>query len=233
MDEKEPQSAAVPAEPTSTLPTAEPQSKDRGPGKGTWIFLTVAVAAIALIAILAAIFTPRAVGPVAEADYIGTWSAGMQSVTISADGEARGTDGCNGQGSRWTMGSNRINFDGFVGTMMACLTPEGKMLNGWLGQSSYAQLDVADSNQLIFYGQSGEQLGVMIRGAAPEPMPGRPMPTGDPMLPGPDDPTVPGPADDSDSLVDPMPGKPDPRPMFPKLPNANDSDTSDTDGKLR
>lgn len=220
MDEKETQSAAVPAEPTSTLPTAEPQSNHRGPSKGTRIFLTVAVAAIVLIAILAAIFTPRAVGPVAEADYIGTWSAGLQSVTISPNGEARGTDGCNGQGSRWSLGADRINFDGFMGTMMACLTPEGKMLNGWLGQSSYAQFGT-DPNQLIFFGQSGEKLGSMVRGAAPEPMPGRPMPTGDPMLPGPDDPTVPGPADDSDSLVDPMPGRPDPRPMFPKLPDSS------------
>ena len=75
----------------------------------------------------------------------------------------------------------------------------------------------------------------MVRGVAPEPMPGRPMPTGDPMLPGPEDPTVPGPADDGDALVDPRPGIefPEPRPMYPDLPDrSEDRDGDGSSNKL-
>lgn len=205
--------------------------KNRGPALAFLILAIVLVLGLVLT-IFALVYSANRS---ASSGYIGSWGSGMQSLTISADGEARGTDGCNGQSSRWAMKGDRIEFEGFMGTMMACLGPDDRMMNGWLGQSSYAQLDVADSNQLIFYGQSGEQLGVMIRGAVPEPMPGRPMPTGDPMLPGPEGPTAPGPADDGDALVDPRPGieVPKPRPMFPELPNAPDSDNSGTDGKLR
>lgn len=231
MDERENSSQPTPAAPTTALPTVEPEHpklvKNRGPALAFLILAIVVVVGLVL-AVFAMIYSANRS---TSSGYIGSWGSGMQSLTISADGEALGTDGCNGQSSRWTMRGDRIEFEGFIGTLIACLGPNDRLMNGWLGQSASAKLDPADPNRLIFFGQNGEELGSMVRGAVPEPMRGRPMPTGEPMLPGPDDPTVPGPADDGDALVYPRPGAefPEPRPMLPELPNSGTGPERDSD----
>lgn len=227
MDERENSTTPAPAAPTTALPTVENPHpklvKNRGPAIA---FLVVAIVlVIGLVATVAALVY-SAQKP--SAGFVGRWAAGIQSLEISPSGEARGTDGCNGQSSRWHAEGNRIVFEGFMGTMMACMGPGDRMLNGWLGQAASAELQPGNPNQLVFFDQTGGQLGYMVRNGAVEPLPQQPvMPTGEPFLPGPTDPQVPGPADDWDSLVDPsapMPGAPDPRPMQPKIPGDRSTD---------
>lgn len=206
MDERDPQSTPAQAEPMRALPTVDPTSpKKAKSGKSSGLLLGAIITVLALIlAVLALVLTTRGTG----GGFVGSWAAGSQSLEIRADGEARGTDGCNGQSSSWSQAGDRIVFSGFMGTLMACMGPGDRMLNGWLGQSASAELDPTDSNRLNFFDQADGFLGSMVRNGAVEPLPQEPiMPTGDPYFPGPIDPS------------DPLPGRPDPRPMYPDLPD--------------
>lgn len=117
-----------------------------------------------------------------------------------------------------------------MGTMMACMGPGDRLLNGWLSQAASAQLEVGNPNRLVFFDQNDSRLGYMVRNAAVEPFPQEPvMPTGDPFLPGPV--KTPNP-DDWNNLADPgtpMPDNPEPRPLNPELPN---SPRTESDGGI-
>ena len=202
MSEREPLNTGS-AEPPAPLSTAAPGPKRSPLSKGSAIVL-LAVGFIAIFTILAMIFTPRATGPVGavdEAGFIGNWSSELQSLEISANGEARGTDGCNGQGSSWSYSAGTVSFDGFVGTMMACLDEDGEMLNGWLGRAATASFESSSPDRLSFYDGEGKKLGELTRSA------GSDSPTSPPLAP--------GPLDDPGPVAGGGLETPDPRPMNP------------------
>ena len=134
--------------------------------------IVVAVGTVVLVAVMAerlSDFEPS------EDEYLGLWNAEDQFLEISEGGEARGSDGCNGQGSQWTLSDGKLSFDGFVGTKMACPDENGEYKNGWLGQSSSARFEDGNPEELFFYGQDGKLLGSMERGPeSPDPRPMNP-----------------------------------------------------------
>lgn len=132
-------------------------------GRGTKTILTVAVALIALIAVFALVAPKLFPAPAAtSAEYTGSWVDGEQSLEIRPDGSASGTDGCNGQGSSWSFEGDGIVFEGFIGTMMACLDADGKYEQGWLPRSVSAVLQ--EDNKLHFFDADANEIGVMVRG---------------------------------------------------------------------
>lgn len=203
MEDRENSNPPAPAAPTTALSTAGAEKpkliKNRGPAIA---FLVVALVVVfgLVLAVAAMVFGSQK----PAAGFVGNWASGAQSLEIRADGEAQGTDGCNGQGSRWHQAGDRIVFEGFMGTLMACMGPGDRMLNGWLGQSAFAELDASNSNRLNFFDQNDSMLGFMVRNGTVEPLPEQPVMTGEPDFPQP---------------VDPMPGFPEPRPMYPDLPD--------------
>ncbi len=225
MDERDNSPAPAPAAPTTALPTGENPHPKPIPAI---VFLLVAIVLVIGIVATAAALVYSSQKP--SAGFIGSWAAGIQSLEISPSGEARGTDGCNGQSSHWHAEGNRIVFEGFMGTMRACMGPGDRLLNGWLGQAASAELQPGIPNQLLFFDQTGGQLGHMVRSETVEPLPQRPvMPTGEPFLPGPL--KTPNP-DDWNNLADPgtpMPDNPGPRPLNPELPN---SPRTESDGGI-
>lgn len=208
MSEREPLNTGS-AESPAPLSTAAPGPKRSPLSKGSAIVLLV-VGVIAVFTIIAVIFTPRTSGPVGnaeEAGFIGTWSSELQSLTISQNGEARGTDGCNGQGSTWSYTDGELRFGGFIGTEMACLDDEGNLLNGWLGKATTASFEGSDPDRLTFYDRDGKSLGALSRTAEDGPLPGEVDPTSPPLAP--------GPLDDPGPVAGGGLETPDPRPMNP------------------
>lgn len=98
-----------------------------------------------------------------EKDFVGSWSSGEQSLTISAKGQAGGTDGCNGQLSKWSYTDAQIRFTGFLGTQMACPGADGKLIQGWLSKSASASFEDGKTNRLFFYDSKGKSLGSMTQ----------------------------------------------------------------------
>ncbi len=167
-----PERAANPAPPTEAISVGSVDTPKPPIGKGTKISLTIAVVLVALIAIFAFMvpkFLPAPQQP--AADYVGSWVAGKQSLEILANGEARGSDGCNGQGAKWSYEGEGIAFDGFFGTKMACVDADGKYEQGWLPSSAAAVLD--SKGELHFFDRNGDELGSMVQGRPAErPAPG-------------------------------------------------------------
>jgi heat shock protein HslJ len=134
--------------------------------------IVISVSTVVLVSLMA----ERLADPeITEQDFLGLWNAEDQFLELSESGEARGNDGCNGQGSQWTFDEGRIQFEGFFGTKMACPDESGEYKNGWLGQSASASFENGDSSELFFYDRDGELLGSMERGPeSPDPRPMNP-----------------------------------------------------------
>lgn len=167
-----PERAATPAPPTEAISLGQVDSPKPPIGRGTKISLTIAVVLVALLAIGAFLVPKFLPAPqAAQSDYVGTWVADKQSLEILADGQARGSDGCNGQGSEWSYEGEGIAFQGFIGTLMACVDADGNYEQGWLPSSAVAVLD--GEGELHFFDRDGKELGSMVQGQPAErPAPG-------------------------------------------------------------
>ena len=126
----------------------------------------VAVVAFSIIGIQALPHGDDEPEPVTSADFLGDWGAGEQSLAVSDDGSASGNDGCNGIGSTWSFDkeSESAVFDGFFGTLMACVDDEGNPVgDGWLRSVGGARFEGPERDRLTFYDALGNRLGVMDR----------------------------------------------------------------------
>lgn len=118
------------------------------------------VAGVVGLVLLAAALAGCAAGE-EPADAVGTWgedAEGEPRLVIAEDGTASGTDGCNSLNGTWSEGEDRdVTFGEFAVTQMAC---EG--VDDWLSSATTAEVE-GDGDELVFYDESGEQIGTLAR----------------------------------------------------------------------
>jgi heat shock protein HslJ len=112
---------------------------------------------------------PPAPVPADSTRLLGRWvpvsGAGAGSprppfVDFGADGRWTGSDGCNGQGGRWTLGRDgAFHATADPSTMMAC---DGEPVGRWLTSATRAGFA---SDELVLRGASGVEQGRLRRAA--------------------------------------------------------------------
>ena len=102
---------------------------------------------------------PAGVRPAAAEDLLRRWRpVGVQNVEahllFAADGDYTGSDGCNGQGGRWTLGTaGRLLGTSGPQTAIGC---EGAPVGGWVDQAGRAGIVDGD---LVLHARDGALLG--------------------------------------------------------------------------
>ncbi|MCM3662145.1 META domain-containing protein [Georgenia satyanarayanai] len=79
-------------------------------------------------------------------------------VVFEDDGTWGGSDGCNGQGGRWTVSEGRLLALSGPMTLIGC---PGAPVGAWVGGASHA---VVDGAELVLLGPDGAELGRLVRG---------------------------------------------------------------------
>lgn len=94
----------------------------------------------------------------ASADVVGIWgdeAQGKPHLEFTADGAVRGSDGCNGIATTYTVEGDRIELAPFASTLKACMG-----VDDWLRGIRAAELD---GDILVVLDASGERLGDLPR----------------------------------------------------------------------
>ncbi|WP_435747725.1 META domain-containing protein [Microbacterium sp. PMB16] len=102
--------------------------------------------------------TPTGTSGAGAADIVGLWgedATGKPSLEFTADGEVRGSDGCNGIVTTYTVEGDRIALAPFASTLKACMG-----VDDWLRGARAAELD---GDVLVALDATGERLGELAR----------------------------------------------------------------------
>lgn len=101
---------------------------------------------------------PPASGETVAADIVGSWgedAAGKPHLEFTADGAVRGSDGCNGIVSTYTVDGSRIEVAPFASTLKGCFG-----VDDWLRGVRAAELA---GDTLVVRDAAGTRLGDLAR----------------------------------------------------------------------
>ncbi len=96
-----------------------------------------------------------------QEELLGTWTSdetGSPHLEFHEDGKVKGTDGCNGISTSYTIEGDRVMLKKFASTLKAC---EG--VDDWL--RGVREVSV-DGDTLLVMNASGEEIGQLQRGEA-------------------------------------------------------------------
>lgn len=91
-------------------------------------------------------------------EIVGLWrtdSTGEPHLEFTADGDVRGSDGCNGITTTYSIDGETIDVASFASTLKAC-----KDVDGWLRSVRAVEID---GDVLVVMNSAGEQIGELNR----------------------------------------------------------------------
>lgn len=98
---------------------------------------------------------------IAPEDVLGTWTSdetGQPSLELDEDGGVHGTDGCNRIVTTYRIDGDRVVFERFASTKMAC-----QGVDPWLGGVREASVD---GDTMTVKNGSGAEIGTLQRSGA-------------------------------------------------------------------
>lgn len=101
---------------------------------------------------------PTSTASPAGSDVVGTWgsdAAGEPFLEFTDDGKVKGTDGCNGIGSTYTVVDDAVEIAPYVSTLKAC-----QGVDDWLRGISVVQVE---GDTLIVMDEAGTKIGELPR----------------------------------------------------------------------
>lgn len=117
----------------------------------------IGIASVSLFTACAAGGATAGSTPDTESAITGTWgsTSAKQPHLVFTDGKVKGTDGCNGISTSYTVDGNKVTLKTFFSTEKACTG-----VDTWLHSVRSVEID---GDALIVRNSSGDQIGTLDR----------------------------------------------------------------------